>query len=162
MAEVTISVCKIGQYREKFYETDVGIHELRTMIHEGHLRLRGISLLICMLGRADVKKSRRFPAVLERFIETCKTFGDHLYVILGGPFPAPFDDVNTILQLREARQYLEKRVSAEKRFLFCRSAERFGTTDGINEKLMLEDGPTVRGCEVIRRDVEDLVRSLSF
>ena len=162
ISEDFLATCNLGGCDEEFVDSSTGLHELRQLMHEGKVRLGTRAVVVCMLGRADVQKGRRIPALVEKFVMSCKTFAPNTYFVLGGPFPGPMDGSRFIRELQGARHYLEQRVTADAMFRSLRVGERFANyTEGVNPRLMSDGGLTVRGSEVLRRDINDVLHQLS-
>ena len=99
---------------------------------------------------------------MDKVIISCKTFGAGTQFIFGGPLPAPGDGRQMLSEIGYHRRWFEDRLEQEPSFHYLRVGERFGNVEsGINHRLMCEEGLTIRGCEVLRRDVQDLLEELS-
>ena len=86
-----LSVCHFEACDEIYFDSPVGLHELRLKIQDGEIRLGTRSVVVCLLGRADVQHGRNFGKIFEKFIKTCHTFAPSTFIILTGPFPEPED-----------------------------------------------------------------------
>ena len=163
LADDAISMCHLGGCDEKFFPSNFGLRELRKAIQQGEVRLGTRAVVVCLLGRADVVRGRKFPAVVEEFIKVFRTYADQTRLLLGGPFPLPGDNLVLIRRLMGARHYLEERVTAEALISFSRVAERFADgMRGLNPRLVCPEGLTIRGCEILRRELHERLDELSL
>ena len=161
VAPDAISNFHLGVGDEHFCEADFGLHELRCLIQQGDLRFGDRVVVVCMLGRADVMRGRQFSGVLERFIKACNTVAPDTHIVFGGPFPDVWDEGPYLARLRGARHYLEERVASESHFHYSGISFRFADPErGINERLLTEGGLTTRGCEILRRDLYEIVSAI--
>ena len=157
LAEDHLYCGEFPEFQTVWYDIDTGLHEMMCEIRDGLLRIGTREIVICFLGRSDVLKSRNFPTVVEKFIQTCKQFRSNTIVVMGGPFPSHLDGERAFAKFNRARLYLEDRLTAEPGFAFCRSAERFTCKDGIRCDLLNENGLTERGREVLLADIMDAI-----
>ena len=163
VATDAVSGGEIGFGEERIVPADFGLHELRCDIQQGRIRIGNRRLLICMLGRADVVRARKFPAVLEKFLRTCETFAPNTYIIMGGPFPEPGDQGDLLARMQQARNYLGARAVASPMVRQSSIAFRYGEASrGLNFRLMRPEGLTERGWEVLGRDLLDIWGTLPF
>ena len=146
-------------FQNVWYDVNTGLHELTADICSGCLRIGTREVVVCLLGQADIIKGRIFPAVIERFIQVCKTLGENTLVVLGGPFPNLFDGQRALAKLNRAQLYLEDRLLAESRVVFCRTAERFTDNHGVHGDLIAAEGLTPRGVEVMTADLLDVIHA---
>ena len=150
--------CQLGVGDEYFTEAGIGLHQLCCMIEQGKLKFGQRVVVICLLGRADVVEGCQYAGVLERFLKACTTFAPDTHIVLGGPFPEFYDQPPLLAKMWAARHYTEDRIAAESHFHYSGIAFRYGEPlHGINPHLMSEGGLTTRGCEVLRRDLCEVV-----
>ena len=161
VAENSLSVCHFDGCDEMFVDADFGVREVRKQVQQGDLRLGNRAVLVMCLGRADVIKGRNWMDMLEEFIVVCATFAPHTQVVWMGPLPAPNDNTDLIQRLARLRAETEIRLRDQAMFIFSTIGDRFGDERGINRRFFCEDVLTVRGCQVMRREVNDLLHLLS-
>ena len=95
--------------------------------------------------------------VIERFLHVCKIFRKNAKIVMAGPFPGLFDGRNRVLDYKSARRYVEERISAEKNFKFCRTADCFTNSDGTPANMFNDDGLTDTGAAILMSDLLDII-----
>ena len=156
VAEQPFEVCRTCADDEIHVAEEIGLSQFVEQVRSGIYRLGDRKLLICTLGRADILAGQRFSIVAERFIKMCKEMFLELWIIVTGPFPNAADNPRSILSMSIARRYLEERLASENHFRFCRVAERYGDSRGLVYRLINRHGFTVRGAEVLHKDLQDV------
>ena len=160
LANTELELCHLGGCDERFFNPDTGLHELRELIHSGEIRLGNRAVVVITLGRADVFKARRIAQLMEKVVATCRTFGPETGFIFAGPFPHPTDGVDMIFRCCQAREQVQRAVMDWELLRATSIADRFADPiDGRNPRLMCEDGLTVRGCQILRREINELIAS---
>ena len=163
VAADTISVCTIGNCDEKFFPSDFGLHELRCHAQQGHVKFGDRAVVVCVLGRADIMRGRPFITVLRKFLQACKVLASTTYFVFLGPFPHPRDGSVILRRLADARELIRQETKDEDLFICSSIADRFADPErGINPRLMWDEGLTIRGCEILRREVNHLIQEISF
>ena len=139
-----------------------GLRELREMAQQGTVRLGNRAVVVVFIGHADVVRGRRFSPVLERFIDAAKTLAPDTYVVMLGPFPGPLDGPHILERLFTERHYTQERLLPERWFRFLEIGDRFANLHQINPRLMGPEGLTIRGCEILERDVGLVLQELPY
>ena len=81
--------------------------------------------------------------------------------MLVGPFPGPADTPAVLAELARARELLVKKLDQEDMVWFVDVAKRFGDERGVNQRLLGKQGLTVRGSQILRREVNQFLDMLS-
>ena len=155
VAEDTLRPFTLHEVEHVWVDRSYGIHELTQDIHNRHIRIGRVRVVVVLLGRADVQKGRHLAGVIERFLHACKIFRKTTKFVLAGLFPGPFDGRNWVNDYKSARRYIEERVSVEHHFTFCRTAERFTNGDGTLASMFNDEGLTDTGSTVLASDLQE-------
>ena len=161
VAEYAVAECDFLTAEKRLFNANVGLFEFINMLINREMDIREFQEVVILLGRADMKKSRHFPKLLELFISTMRMCVPGGRFVIGGPFPDPRDTPQEYPRLQQVRHYVEERISAESDFAFCRSGERFFNSGGLNEHLMDQQGLTDLGNQVLRRDIVETLSVLA-
>ena len=153
LAENTITDLQLGGFVYHRFGPLFGLREIRAEAQSARIKLGRFKFIVCFLGGAEIRQQRPLPTEVEGFIKVCRTFAPRARIIMTGPTPGPLDDPQTILQMRQGRNYVENRLSAEKNFKFCRTAERWATLDGKDTVFMDNEGLTHQGLDMVRQDL---------
>ena len=137
----------------------MGLVDLTEIFTNGQLEISADEMVFVFVSRADLRRLNLFPRKLERFLHTWRERGESSRMVFGGLFPAFQDSGNDCLKIQKIRRYAEDRLSAEDNIKFCRSGERFMSSDGINDRYLCETGLTDLGARVLWQDLVDVVKS---
>ena len=162
LAEDLLAGCVFDDAQCVWHDVNTGLYEISHDLTSGIFRAENRQVVVCLLGRADLRRGRSLAAMIERFIDAGKSYAPQTQFIMTGPVPNALDGERTLDRMRHAWLYMEERLSAEYNFHFCRAAERFVDKQGIRPCMITDQGLTPRGADAVVKDVTDFVNSLLY
>ena len=96
VAEDTVAGCDFGEAQCIWHDMNTGLFEVAHDIKAGVFKPQRRDVIICTLGRADVRRGRNLPTVIERFLEVCKRKAPDSRFVLTGPVPTTLDGERTM------------------------------------------------------------------
>ena len=161
MAEVAVGEVQFNDFHILQLNAEVGLIELMQLVASEQIDLEPYTVIICLLGSADLHRGRIFARVLEQFIQFVKQLVPETGLIFGGPMPRWQDTDNQRARVQRCRLYAEDRISAEDNMAFCRSGERLTEAGLPNLRLWNASGLTDLGLQVLNQDLSDVLRLLA-
>ena len=160
VAEDFLSGCDFGDTQSVWHDVSTGLFEIAHDINVGVFRAENKDIIICTLGRADIRRGRSFAAMVEKVITAGKTHAPRTQFVLTGPVPNTEDGERMLERMDQARHYMEERLSIETNFHFCRMAERLLDRKGVRPCMLTDEGVTPRGAVAIVKELLDFANNL--
>ena len=143
-----MSGCDFAGIQSVWHDVNTGYYELAHDIQDGAFKISQREVVVILLGRADIRRGRAFPAMVEKLLNAIHKKGHLTQFVLTGPFPGPGDGDRTLVKMNSARRYLEDRLTAEINVHFCRVVEHFMDYGGIRRDLITDEGLSPPRCRI--------------
>ena len=157
MAEDTVAGIAGPGCDVRLMDLNTGISQLTQAVRRGDVSIEGYDIIICLLGRAEVRRGVHLPKAVNEWLEVCQEYSGGSSLFMSGPIPTHYDSTDVLGTLRQAARYLEYRLNYEKQVHFTRLAERFFGFDGVDHRRIGEGGLTAEGMRIMDLEISDVL-----